>query len=63
MPVPWNKDIPHTNEKAFKPNPELLKMNKLDWEKLDEKNFDKLFKDSAIKRIGVKKLKHNIEQA
>ncbi len=60
---PWNKDIPHTNEKAFKPNPELLKMNKLDWEKLDEKNFDKLFKDSAIKRIGVKKLKHNIEQA
>ena len=60
---PWNKDIPFTKENSFIPNPELLKMNKKDWEALNEKSFEKLFKDSAVKRIGFKKLKSNIESA
>ena len=60
---PWNKDIPPTKESAFKPNPRLLKMIKNDWEKLDEKTFEKIFKDSAVKRIGFEKMKKNIENA
>jgi epoxyqueuosine reductase len=60
---PWNKDVPFTNERAFKPNPDLLRMNKQDWDKMDEKTFQKLFSNSAVKRIGVEKLKKNIEMA
>ncbi len=60
---PWNNEIPFTKESAFKPNPDLLKMSKNDWEKLNEKTFEKLFKDSAIKRIGFEKMKKNIETA
>jgi len=60
---PWNKDIPLTKEPAFKPNPRLLKMTKNDWEKLDEKTFENIFKDSAVKRIGFEKMKKNIEDA
>ncbi len=58
---PWNKEIPFTKEQEFKPNPDLLMMNKKDWEKLNEKKFNDLFKNSAIKRIGFEKLKKNIE--
>jgi len=58
---PWNKDIPFTQEPEFTPNPELLKMSKKDWENLDEKKFNKLFANSAVKRIGFEKLKKNIE--
>ena len=60
---PWNNEIPHTKEKSFLPNPALLKMTKKDFETLDEKTFDKLFKTSAIKRIGLKKIKANIANA
>ena len=58
---PWNKDIPFTQEPEFTPNQELLKMTKKDWENLDEKKFNKLFANSAVKRIGFEKLKKNIE--
>jgi epoxyqueuosine reductase len=58
---PWNKEIPITKEKEFIPNPELLKMDRKEWKNLNEKTFDKLFSNSAIKRIGFEKLKKNIE--
>ena len=58
---PWNKDIPFTQEPEFTPNQELLKMTKKDWENLDEKKFNKLFANSAVKRIGFEKLKKNIK--
>jgi epoxyqueuosine reductase len=60
---PWNKNIPFTKEKEFIPNPELLSMNKNDWKKLNEKTYNKIFNNSAIKRIGFEKLKKNIEDA
>ena len=60
---PWNKDIPVTKEPAFKPNHGILRMTRNDWEKLDEKTFEKLFKNSAVKRIGFEKMKKNIENA
>jgi len=58
---PWNKDIPFTKEKDFKPNPDLVNMKKKEWEELNEKTFEKLFKDSAVHRIGFEKLKKNIK--
>ncbi len=60
---PWNNVIPATTETGFVPNPALLKLTKKDFLNLDEKTFEKLFKNSAIKRIGFAKLKSNIEKA
>jgi epoxyqueuosine reductase len=60
---PWNNEIPSTKEEGFLPNTALLKMKKDDFETLNETTFEKLFKNSAIKRIGLKKLKSNIENA
>lgn len=60
---PWNKDIPSTKESSFLPNSALLSMTGKDWKNLDDKKFEKLFKDSAVKRIGFEKMKKNIEMA
>lgn len=60
---PWNKDIPFTKEIEFTPNAELLKLQKADWEKLNEATFNHLFSQSAVKRIGFEKLKRNIKRA
>jgi len=60
---PWNMEIPATKEAAFIPNPSLLKLSKKDFQNLDEKTFEKLFKNSAVKRIGFEKLKSNIARA
>ena len=58
---PWNsKLIPHL-EAAFEPHPDLLKMKKEDWENIDEKTFQKIFKNSAVKRTKFTGLKRNIK--
>ncbi|MEY5068730.1 MAG: epoxyqueuosine reductase, partial [Bacteroidota bacterium] len=57
---PWNRfSIPH-QESAFKPNPELLGMNKKDWEEITEEVFQKVFPKSAVKRTKFAGLKRNI---
>ncbi len=58
---PWNnKAIPHT-EPAFTPHPDLLKMTKNDWNELTEEVFEKIFKNSAVKRIKFNQFKRNLE--
>lgn len=57
---PWNRfAIPNT-EVLFQPSAELLEMRKTDWENLDKKKFNSLFKGSAVERAGFKGLKRNI---
>lgn len=57
---PWNRfSIPH-QESAFKPNPDLLGMNKKDWEEITEEVFQKVFPKSAVKRTKFAGLKRNI---
>jgi len=57
---PWNRfSIPH-QESAFKPNPDLLGMNKKDWEEITEEVFEKVFPKSAVKRTKFAGLKRNI---
>ncbi|NTW31999.1 MAG: tRNA epoxyqueuosine(34) reductase QueG, partial [Bacteroidetes bacterium] len=51
------------NEGSFKPNSKLLKITRKEWEMLDEQMFSDLFSNSAIKRIGFKKIKENIKLA
>jgi len=54
---PWNsKSIANVE-----PNLNILNLTDSDWENLTEIEFNKIFKNSAIKRIKLSRLKRNIE--
>ena len=57
---PWNRSaLPH-NEPAFKPSEDLLHMSKSHWNELTREQYNKLFRESPVKRAGFDKLKQNI---
>lgn len=57
---PWNKfSVLHT-EPAFTPHADLLNLNKKDWDEITEDVFQKVFKNSAVKRTKFSGLKRNI---
>jgi epoxyqueuosine reductase len=58
---PWNKFSVLYNEPLFTPHTELLGMNKSDWEDITHETFQKVFKNSAVKRTKFDGLKRNIE--
>ena len=58
---PWNRfSSPHKEEK-MKANPELMQMNKKDWEEITEEVFSKTFSGSPLKRAGYKGIKRNLD--
>jgi epoxyqueuosine reductase len=57
---PWNKFSVLHNESAFTPNAGLLGLNKKDWDEITEDVFQKVFKNSAVKRTKFSGLKRNI---
>ncbi|MEO8794206.1 MAG: tRNA epoxyqueuosine(34) reductase QueG, partial [Daejeonella sp.] len=57
---PWNKFSVINSEPAFQPHPDLLEMNKNDWQELTEDVFQKVFKKSAVKRTKLSGLNRNI---
>jgi len=58
---PWNRfSKPHT-EPLFNPHPDLLGMTQNDWEDITEETFNKVFKNSAVKRTKFSGLKRNID--
>ncbi|MBN1474600.1 MAG: tRNA epoxyqueuosine(34) reductase QueG [Syntrophaceae bacterium] len=58
---PWNKKIASNREKDFEPLPELLEMTREDWFNLDEEQYNRIFKNSAVKRVKFAGLKRNID--
>ncbi len=58
---PWNRFSKPHQEPAFEPHPALLEMNKREWEEITEAVFQKVFKDSAVKRTKYAGLKRNID--
>ncbi|HET8837598.1 MAG TPA: tRNA epoxyqueuosine(34) reductase QueG [Flavobacteriaceae bacterium] len=58
---PWNRFSKPHNEPLFNPHPELLEMNKKDWEEITEEVFRKVFNKSAVKRTKFSGLKRNVE--
>jgi epoxyqueuosine reductase len=58
---PWNKFSVLHNEPAFQPHPELLGLNSQDLEDITEDVFQKVFKNSAVKRTKFNGLKRNID--
>ncbi len=57
---PWNRFSQKHNEPAFEPHPDLLDMNREDWQELTEDVFKKVFAKSAVKRTKFVGLKRNI---
>ncbi|HEY4325762.1 MAG TPA: tRNA epoxyqueuosine(34) reductase QueG [Mucilaginibacter sp.] len=57
---PWNKFSVLNTEPAFTPHPNLLELNGRDWEDITEDVFNKVFKNSAVKRTKFSGLKRNI---
>ncbi len=57
---PWNRFSVVHQEQAFTPHPELLDIKKHDWEEITADVFQKVFKNSAVKRTKFSGLKRNI---
>jgi len=58
---PWNRKAVAHKEKDFEPLPELLRMTRVDWYNMDEKQFNRIFQNSAVKRTRFKNMKRNLE--
>ena len=57
---PWNRfSTPH-HEKLFTPNKQLQSMTQNDWKEITPEVFQKVFKDSPVKRTKLEGLKRNI---
>lgn len=58
---PWNRFSRSHDEPEFKLSDQLLKITKPEWEVMTKEMFNKLFKNSPVKRTGYDGLKRNIE--
>lgn len=58
---PWNSFSKPHQESAFSPHPDLLSMTKQEWKNISKETFNKLFKNSAVKRTKFNGLKRNID--
>ena len=57
---PWNKFASYHQEPAFEPKQELMDFSQNDWHEMTEQVFDRVFKDSPVKRTKFKGLKRNL---
>ncbi|MEH6537133.1 MAG: tRNA epoxyqueuosine(34) reductase QueG [Psychroserpens sp.] len=57
---PWNRFSKAHNEPLFNPHPDLLSMTKKDWEEITKDTFNKVFKNSAVKRTKFEGLQRNV---
>jgi len=57
---PWNRFSKATQEHRFDPMFSLMDLTNSDWENLKHETFEKLFKNSAVKRTKYSGLKRNI---
>ncbi len=57
---PWNRFAKPTTEKLFTPNQEIFDFAKKDWEEITQETFNKVFKNSAVKRTKYEGLLRNI---
>ena len=58
---PWNKFSNPNKEPGFKPIPEILNFTTEDWESITEEAFNKIFKESPLKRTKLKGIQRNLK--
>ncbi|GAB4278446.1 MAG: tRNA epoxyqueuosine(34) reductase QueG [Marinilabiliales bacterium] len=57
---PWNKKLTPHNVTELQPNKDLLNLTKEQWKQLSKEQFNLIFKNSPVKRIGYENLIRNI---
>lgn len=57
---PWNRFARPHSEPEFEPHPDLMNMEKKEWEEITQETFNKVFQKSAVKRTKLEGLKRNI---
>ena len=57
---PWNRFSKPHKEPLFNPNPEILSFTKKEWQDITTETFEKVFKNSAVKRTKREGLQRNI---
>jgi epoxyqueuosine reductase len=57
---PWNRFSKPHSEPAFTPIPEILNLSLQQWEEIEEDTFNKIFKNSPLKRAKLKGVLRNI---
>lgn len=58
---PWNKFSKAHNEARFEPAQALKEFTRKDWQEITDEVFQKVFKNSAVKRTKIQGLKRNVE--
>jgi epoxyqueuosine reductase len=58
---PWNRFSKPHHSSELKPIPEILNLNKTEWEAMTEESFKRIFKNSPLKRSKFKGIKRNIQ--
>ncbi len=58
---PWNRFSKPHQESRFAPHPEMENMKRNEWKEITQEVFEKIFKDSAVKRTKLEGLKRNID--
>jgi epoxyqueuosine reductase len=58
---PWNRFSSPNQIEPFLPSSEMLNYTKADWENIEEFTFNKVFKNSPLKRTGYTKFIRNIK--
>jgi len=58
---PWNRFARPHDEKAFHPTPEVTGLTRESWMEMTHDVFEKLFKDSPLKRTKFEGLKRNLK--
>jgi epoxyqueuosine reductase len=58
---PWNLKLTPHDEPKLKPSLELLNLSSDEWYHMDKSLFNKIFKNSAVKRTGFHGLKRNLD--
>ncbi|MEN0055372.1 MAG: tRNA epoxyqueuosine(34) reductase QueG [Mucilaginibacter sp.] len=58
---PWNRFSVLNAEPSFSPHPDLLGLKAADWQEITQDIFQKVFKNSAVKRTKFSGLKRNID--
>ena len=58
---PWNRFSKSHNEPLFNPHPQLLELDKKEWQEITRETFNEIFRKSAVKRTKYEGLKRNIK--
>jgi len=58
---PWNRFAQPNSETRFQPKNELENMSTAEWKEITEDVFNRVFKDSPVKRTKFSGLKRNID--